>query len=677
MPIFHFLCVDRNQRMPMNSSSSADTNHDSSINTINVNVLQRLSSIPSIFALAVSCGLIAGLLEVAVIVARKRLFEADQILKLSHHFIWLIPVANLCVFLALAVIGSAVVVAWPRRGRRLITRTFAAFTILPALLVAFPKIYSISQVFVAGGVAAWIVPFLGAKRLSHRFHFAAGFLLPLCILGTLAGSVWYRDHSRQTIEDARPLPQTGSPNVLLLVLDTVASSHSSFNGYNRATTNTLQELAGRGIRFDCARATSSWTLPSHASMFTGCWLHELKLGWLTPLDGREPTIAEFLGDRGYATAGFIANRWYCSSDSGLARGFTHYEDHMFPYLTALKTCVIVGRAIESFQEFTEASEDYIRSARFHDGLEFIRTLFVNNRKDAAEVNRELLDWLSTRKQQGRPFFAFLNYFDAHYPYVLKPGRLRRFGTDPDDAYKRLLINHWWEIDKTKVSPSGVAYASDAYDDCIADLDEQVGILIDTLERRGVLKDTWLIVVSDHGESFGEHPDVFGHGGTLFDTEVRVPMLIIPPSGTVAKTGLTVRDPVTIRDIAATIADMAGLASAAPFPGESLLRFSKDGSAESDVDRPAILSELVPNDPTNRNYWGLPVAHPPRASLKDTEWSYMRREVEIGEQLYHLTEDPREQRNLAQDPSTQGLLHQLRERLNGRTNGPLLPGRFFP
>ena len=59
-----------------------------------------------------------------------------------------------------------------------------------------------------------------------------------------------------------------------------------------------------------------------------------------------------------------------------------------------------------------------------------------------------------------------------------------------------------------MSPSGVAFASDAYDDCIADLDEQVGKLIDTLDRRGILEQTWLIVVSDHGESFGEHPNIF-------------------------------------------------------------------------------------------------------------------------------------------------------------------------
>src|SRR5206468_7994858 len=134
-------------------------------------------------------------------------------------------------------------------------------------------------------------------------------------------------------------------NVLLIVLDTVAAGHLSLHGYPRPTSMTLVELAERGIRFDAALAHSSWTLPSHATMFTGRWLHELSVGWLTPLDGSHPTLAEFLDTKGYATAGFIANTFYCAADSGLARGFTRYQDYSFPELTALKTAVLVSRAL--------------------------------------------------------------------------------------------------------------------------------------------------------------------------------------------------------------------------------------------------------------------------------------------------------------------------------------------
>ena len=661
----------------MTISAPVDTSTGSAIGSTDPVPRQFPPTLQTIIALSAWCGLVAGLLEVAVIVLRKRLFDADQILKLSHHFVWLIPVANLCIFIALAIFGSAIVLIWPHRGRWLFTRALAAFTLLPALLAALPKIYASALLLIAAGIAVRIVPII--ERNHRRFHrfLLAGFPLPLTILAILIGSIWYRDHSKQIVENARPLPPPDSPNVLMLVLDTVAASHASVNGYNRATTNTLNELATRGIKFDCARSTSSWTLPSHASMFTGRWFHELSLGWLSPFDNQKPTIAEFLGNHGYATTGFIANTAFCGSSSGLSRGFTHYEDYIFPNLTFLKTCVMVSRALGNYEVVIHFTRDILQYIGCFDAVESIHESLDSNRKDAAEVNRELLDWLSTRDQPFRPFFAFLNYFDAHYRYVLKPGRLRRFGAEPDDEYKRILIDHWQEMDKTAVSPSGVAFASDAYDDCIADLDEQVGKLIDTLDRRGILEHTWLIVVSDHGESFGEHANIFCHGTSLFDTEVHVPLLIIPPSKMKVATGLAIHDPVSLRDIAATIVDMADLTTGSSFPGNSLTRFWKNPSPASDGLRPASLSELVPNDPKNRNYWGLPPSLPPRASLKDSEWSYMRREVEVGEQLYHLTEDAREQHNLAQDPSVQDTLRRLRASLDKRTEGPLLPSRFRP
>src|SRR5262249_61924911 len=90
---------------------------------------------------------------------------------------------------------------------------------------------------------------------------------------------------------ARPPPPRGSPNVILIVLDTVGAAHLALYAYNRPTSPTINELATRGIRFGRVQATSSWTLPSHASMFTGRWPHELSVGWHTPLDGTYPTLA--------------------------------------------------------------------------------------------------------------------------------------------------------------------------------------------------------------------------------------------------------------------------------------------------------------------------------------------------------------------------------------------------
>ena len=154
-------------------------------------------------------------------------------------------------------------------------------------------------------------------------------------------------------------------------------------------------------------------------------MHELSVGWLTPLDGQQPTLAEFLGDRGYATAGFVANTGYCGTDSGLARGFTIYHDFIFPKLTVLETAVLVNRSSGRCSAVTFFAEDWLRATGLLPCVERFLKALDDNRKEAAEVNRELLDWLAHRPQQERPFFAFLNYYDAHFPYELPPGRLHR------------------------------------------------------------------------------------------------------------------------------------------------------------------------------------------------------------------------------------------------------------
>jgi arylsulfatase A-like enzyme len=459
-------------------------------------------------------------------------------------------------------------------------------------------------------------------------------------------------------------------------MDTVAADHLSLHGYSRTTSTTLGELAERGVRFDAARSASSWTLPSHASMFTGRYLHELSVGWLTPLDETHPTLAEFLGDRGYATAGFVANTFYCGSSSGLARGFTRYHDFSFPELTALKTAVLVGRALEGYQTVVYFAEDWLESAGLMPYVERLWRALDTDRKGAAEVNRELLGWLSSRAEPERPFFAFVNYFDAHYPYQLPPGRLHRFGAEPTSNYQRVLIEHWWDLDKTAISPDGIAFAADAYDDCIADLDEQLGTLVDELDRRGFLEQTWLIIAADHGESFGEHPGVFIHGGSLYDTELHVPLLFIPPGNRVA--GTTIREPVSLRDLAATIVELTGTAAGAPFPGNSLTRFWNARPPALPLEKPSApwaLAEVVPNNPGKRDYWGLPEERPPLATLKDGEWSYIRREADVHEELFHLRTDKKETRNRAGDPAAQTVLQQMRAALDRQTGGPLSPERF--
>ena len=199
------------------------------------------------------------------------------------------------------------------------------------------------------------------------------------------------DRVKEWREAVRPFPPADSPNVLLIVLDTVRADHLSLYGYRRATSPTLARLAKRGIRFDEARATAPWTLPSHASMFTGRWPHELEVRWLAPLRWNFPTLAEYLGSQGYATAGFVANTLYCSYDTGLDRGFTHYEDYILDLerLSPLRTALLFGRAWDRVSELGLALNRNLGTGPFRAWRQSVLKLLLSTgRKDAGSINRE-------------------------------------------------------------------------------------------------------------------------------------------------------------------------------------------------------------------------------------------------------------------------------------------------
>ena len=113
---------------------------------------------------------------------------------------------------------------------------------------------------------------------------------------------------------------------MLIVWDTVRASYLSLYGYQRDTTPNLAAWARKGVRYDRATAPAPWTFPSHSSFFTGQWPFRLNSQWKYTLDTSHSTLAEYLSSRGYQTTGFVANTDSCNYETGLDRGFAHYED---------------------------------------------------------------------------------------------------------------------------------------------------------------------------------------------------------------------------------------------------------------------------------------------------------------------------------------------------------------
>ncbi len=123
-------------------------------------------------------------------------------------------------------------------------------------------------------------------------------------------------------------------------------------------------------------------------------------------------------------------------DSGLDRGFTTYHDFIFPRLAAFNKTALVARALAGIQSTATFLEDQLEVTSVRPAIQKLRLWFQSDRKAAADVNGELFDWLAHRGQSQRPFFAFLNYFDAHYPYQLPAGSFYRFGGKPVDTRQR-------------------------------------------------------------------------------------------------------------------------------------------------------------------------------------------------------------------------------------------------
>ncbi len=327
------------------------------------------------------------------------------------------------------------------------------------------------------------------------------------------------------------------PHLLLISVDTLRSDHLGCYGYERDTSPRLDALAARGTVFADVVSTSSWTLPSHASMLTGLYpaFHGLQDDGVT-LAEDVPTLAERLRDAGYATVATVAHV-YVSSQFGLERGFDRFADELIRGGTRNPVASeVVDRFLEQLDELGD----------------------------------------------DRPVFGFVHFFDPHWDYTA-PGAFRHAFTDPDYAgsvdgtYRSLL-----EFVSGRRAPTDadrrqmVGY----YDGEIAYWDDQLGRLLDALDERGMLANTVVAVTSDHGEEFLDHGEL-GHGRTLFVEQLGVPLVVAGHpalDGGGRRAGL-----VSPLDVAPTFLELAG-APTDGLHGRSLL-------APPDPDR-AVVAESI-------------------------------------------------------------------------------------
>lgn len=575
--------------------------------------------------LAICFALLTGLVEAAIIVVFKN-GGTPLLLGVGDHVGWMAPAANVPLFLAAA--GLVVMVD---RVRRIPTRSvgIAVFVTLWtfAALTSFDLLHVLAALLLAIGTGMQVARV--AARESLDWGSLARRSLPVLALVVLVAGAF--GPARRGIAESRavetlPAAPNDARNVLLVVLDVVRARSLSLYGYDRATTPYLERFATEAILFEKAISTAPWTLPSHGSMFTGRLPQELSVDFRRPLDSTYPTLAERLRDHGYHTAGFVANLAYVSREYGLARGFVHYDD--FP--------VSVGQTLLSSSLWRRiVRNDRLRElVGFHDLL---------HRKSARQVSEEFLSWLDGR-EDSRPFFTFLNLFDAHEPYLPRPPFDMRFGSIEERGpfqHGAYLTNGHWSKRAPKDGSGSAAWALDrtAYDGAIAYMDRVLEELFSALDQRRLLDRTLVIITSDHGEHHGEH-GLYEHTASLYMPLIHVPLLIRLPEAAHANTRIT--SAASLADLPATVMDLLALGANHPFPGRSFGRFwRRPGATDGDT---ALSYHPSPNRHVSRGRW---IETFPGALSSVTTGRYQYIEVDGGtDELYDLERDPGQLRNLA-------------------------------
>lgn len=372
------------------------------------------------------------------------------------------------------------------------------------------------------------------------------------------------------------------PHVLILVLDTVRADRMQIYGHFRDTTPRLaRRIAAHpgAVVYPMAFAPSSWTAPSHASLFTGLYsfqhgIHRGGSGVYAYGSLPEgPTLAETAREAGYRTAALFANIMLFRIGDG-GRGFDVHK-----HVTGTRSWLLIGERV-----------------RQRLSWDFLGRRLVSPR--AVAVNEEVLRFFDDCGEG--PCFVLANYMDAHtprHPYAPHAGMYT--GDTSDESIASI----------------------DRYDEVLRGLDQRIDELLVELDARGLLDHTWVFLTSDHGEAFGEH-SVHGHGEDLYNEEVRIPLVVLPPEG--APPLPHPENPVTLIDVTTTA---AAIASGRP------LGVGRDLRNAGDVPTP-VLSEL----------YSSTEAQPARAVIQGSA-KVLERHGSVRE-LYHLDVDPEERDDLA-------------------------------
>jgi arylsulfatase A-like enzyme len=384
-------------------------------------------------------------------------------------------------------------------------------------------------------------------------------------------------------------------NLLLISIDTLRADHLSAYGYERETSPAIDALAGEGVLFENPIAQRGSTWPSLTSILTSMYprSHGVRSNGVQ-LEASKRILAEWLQERGYATGAFLTNMTTAPN-----RGF------------------------DVKPELPKGADRDLRATQ------------------------AALRWI--REQRERPFFAWLHLMAPHHPYRPRGPRPAGFDTgyrgELDGSHETL---HGIYKRREALSQAELAHIVSLYDADVLEADGHVGLLLDGLDRAELAESTLVVLVSDHGEELYEHNHYFFHSNSIYQSVLRVPLILRLPG--VLPAGLRVPDVIETVDIAPTVLELLGIPRPSGFEGRSLTERIFAGGVPAPGDA-AAFSELGPGIASMRterwHYIHNPdgLTSPGTAAGDEGHEPYFR--IERGE-LYDVIDDPRETRNLVRE-----------------------------
>jgi arylsulfatase A-like enzyme len=375
----------------------------------------------------------------------------------------------------------------------------------------------------------------------------------------LIASAWLAAFASCAKNESERAERSGPKNLLLISIDSLRADHVGAYGYQahftpeRAVTPHLDALAAGGLRFDSCWSSSSWTLPAHASLFTG--LDDPAHGLIDPafrIDPAHSTLAEHLTASGYRCRGVYSGP-FLDARFGFDRGFESWRSGQ------ISETELVGE-IEAWKQRRSASG---REEPSSEEILAMRRQAANWDVTGHRVNEQALQDLEDLAASNRPWFLFLHYYDPHYDYL--PGE-----ADPslagyfDPNYQGSYDGVRWYFDPAvrdfappftrRIPERDLQHIEAQYDGEIHFVDRQIGSLLTRLERLGISEDTVIAVVSDHGDEFFDHGGI-GHRSHLHSELTRAVFILRAPGSVLP--GQVVPAPVSFVDVAPSLLQATG------------------------------------------------------------------------------------------------------------------------